>query len=575
MKIPATTRQKNVPPACCDDDGRDDGERGEQGLGAVARDERHRRRYLDGVYGDVARLLGAVDRNPFHRTFGCLDRQYWHYRTACFPSEMYQEGVLPLALAWAHPLPGNRWYGSERVRELAVAAIRFSARSCHGDGSCDDYYPYERALGAAVFSLQAAAGAYQLLGLNDQELLDWFRRRARWVMKNEESGRLANHHALAALGLWRVAQITGQEEFRLAALRRIEQILAWQDEEGWFDEYGGADPGYQTVTIDCLARLRAATGNGRLDDPLRRAVVFASHFLHPDGSYGGEYGSRGTCHFYPHGFELLAGQLPEAADLADGFLRSVELGTLACFHDDRLFAHRLGNRIEAYLDWSPTRAAGVDPPRDFAVHYPRAGLFAFRRGNRHTVVSTARGGVVKHFDAERCTTDAGLVIETGDGTVCVSQMHEHDRKVDVRLESDGRVRIAVSGSLHAARFETATPLKQSLLHAGMWGVGRWCRTAVRRLLQRRLITGRRRLPIRLERIIELRPGVPAVQVTDKIELASPALRVRRLAIGTDHQAAYVAACGVYQDSVLEPWTDLAEHVEGLNRTRRAVVVRRL
>jgi hypothetical protein len=539
-----------------------------------SRDPRKRDRYLDGVHDDIARLLGAVDRNPFRSTFGCLDRQYWHYRTACFPSEMYQEGVLPLALVYAHRLPGNRWCGCERVRELAVAAIRFSARSCHRDGSCDDYYPFERALGAAVFSLQAAARAYQLLGLDDKELLAWFGRRARWLMENEESGHLTNHHALAALGLWRVAEITGSQIFREAALKRMEQVLAWQDEEGWFEEYGGADPGYQTVTIDCLAKLRQATGSERLDDPLRRAVAFSSHFLHPDGSYAGEYGSRGTCHFYPHGFELLAEHLPEAADLADGFLQSVEQGTFAHFSDDRLFAHRLGNRIEAYLDWSRTRPPANVECRRLHKHFPNAGLFVYRDGNRHTVISTARGGIVKHFDGNRCVTDAGLVAETRDSTISVSQMHDRGRTVDVRIGSDGSVRIIVSGSLHAARFETATPLKQSVLHTGMWAAGRWCRTAVRRLLQRRLITGRSRFPIRLTRTIELTPGTPAVQVTDDIELMSPAVRVQRLAVGTDHQAAYVAACGVYQDSVLEPWTDLAAHVDELNRDRRVVIVRK-
>lgn len=543
------------------------------GTGLAHRDPRKRERYLDGVYEDVARLLGAIDRNPYRATYGCMDRQYWHYRTACFPSEMYQEGVLPLALVYAYQLPGNRWHGKDRVRELAVAGLRFSARSCHSDGSCDDYYPFERALGAAVFSLQAAAKAYRLLGLDDQELLAWFQRRAQWLLGNDESGKLTNHHALAALGLWRVAEITNNDAYRTASRQRIDQVLGWQDEEGWFDEYGGADPGYQTVTIDCLAKLRRATDDQRLDDAIRRAIGFARHFLHPDASYGGEYGSRGTCHFYPHGFELLAERLPESADLADGFLEAVERGTLAHFNDDRLFAHRLANRIEAYLDWSPTRPATVPKPQISVESMPGAGLFVFCGEERQTIVSTARGGIVKHFDGGRCATDAGLVVETRDGTVCVSQMHDRDRKVDVSTNPDGSTRITVSGSLHMSRFETATPLKQSILHTGMWTVGRWCRTVVRKLLQRRLITGRSRFPVRLTRTIELRHDSPMVRIADEIELTSPAVRVKQMAIGTDHQTAYVAACNIYQDSVLEPWTNLDEYVDRLNRDRRVVITR--
>jgi hypothetical protein len=70
-------------------------------------------------------------------------------------------------------------------------------------------------------------------------------------------------------------------------------------------------------------------------------------------------------------------------------------------------------------------------------------------------------------------------------------------------------------------------------------------------------------------------GTPgwALRVTDLIELYDPRLTVRRMAFGTDHQMAYVAASGVYQESVLRPWTDLAEKVEELNARRRVVVER--
>jgi hypothetical protein len=572
---------------------------------SVARDPALRGLYLSAALAEIPRLLGAIDRNPYRATYGCFDRAYWHYLTSSFPSEMYQEAVLPLALVYATNLPENRWFANPRVHELATAGIRFSARSSHADGSCDDYYPFERALGAAVFSLQANARAYQLLGLDDPELAAWLRRRADWVAGHDESGRLANHHALAALGLLRVAQITGNLRYRRAADARIDGLLTWQSDEGWFEEYGGADPGYQTLCIDCLAKIRRITGDGRLDEPLRRAVAFARLFLHPDDSYGGEYGSRGTFHFYPHGMELLAPENVEAAELADGFLRSLRLGNAAAFGDDRMVAHRLGNLIEAYLDWSPVQAAACAPDSEPVRYLPHAGLLVRRDRAAHTVVSLARGGVFKHFaPGKRTETDAGLILETTDGRIAVSQRHEparprtrrHEGKVAhtddsaliprrpsfVAHPSSRAARplssVRVARPLDWSRCETATPLKQALLHAGMCSVGRFCRTLVRRVLQRRLITGRRECPIRLTRSFELLPGgdasgCPTLRVEDTIELESPAVRVRRMAFGTDHQTAYVAASGVYQEGVLAPWVDLARHVDELNARRRVTIVR--
>ncbi len=46
-----------------------------------------------------------------------------------------------------------------------------------------------------------------------------------------------------------------------------------------------------------------------------------------------------------------------------------------------------------------------------------------------------------------------------------------------------------------------------------------------------------------------------------------------MSFGTDHQAAYVAASGVYQDAVLQPWQDLSEHVERLNCQQSVTLVR--
>jgi len=574
------------------------------------RDVSLRRLYLDTALADVPRLLGAIDRNPLRPTYGCLDREFWHYRTASFPSGMHQEGVLALALIYSTPAPGNRWYGEPRLRQWAAAGVAFAARSSHADGSCDDYYPFERALGAAVFSLQAAARTCRILGLCEPQLLDWLQRRADWVLKHDESGRLSNHHALAALGLWHVGQLPGLERFREAARQKLLDLLASQHEEGWFEEYGGADPGYQTLTIDCLAKLRREMADlpeaGPLDEALHRAVGFARWFLHPDGSFAGPYGSRGTSHFFPHGMELLSPSDPNAADLADGHLAALARGRQAHFSDDRLYVHRTANLLEAYRDWSPDR-----PEPDWAWNQPQtryfagAKLLADHRCDTQTIISAARGGVFRQFrPSQPVVTDVGLIVRTAEGRLAVSSLHDCRRPVEMTLEgrttgpqetassatdstgasaSVSGVSMTIDADLHWVRFETATPVKQALLHLGMTTVGRFCRTLVRKLLQRRVITGRRRAPIRLTRRLELRPSAgetpvgtapgPWLRVIDEIVLTDARTRVAALHFASDLEPVYVAASDVYQDSVLQPWTDLGDYVEPLNRDRRVTIVR--
>lgn len=520
----------------------------------------------------IPRMLCLVDRNPFHATYGCFDRNFWHYRTADFPSAMYQEAALPLALVYRHPMPGNRWHGNAQVRELAVAGIRFTARSSHRDGSCDDYYPFERALGAAVFSLQACTEAYRILQLCDGELLRFFRRRGDWLLGHDETGRLSNHQALAAVALYNTHRLTGERRFLDGAQARIERLLVWQSPEGWFPEYEGCDPGYLTLTIECLAKYHEATGERAVLESLGRALRFAAHFLHPDGSFGGEYGSRNSSHFFPHGMELLARHDALAAELADGCLKSLRDGTRAYYDDDRLYCHLAADYVQAYLhycprDHVPARAEGLGGDRrGSATHFfPHAQLWTRRDGDRLAIVSTAKGGVFRYYArGELVAADAGWVCEDEQGRVMVSQMLDERR---VESSSD---RVRVSGTMHFASHETAGPWKWLLLRTAMLTVGRFFRDPIRSLLQRRLILARRPAPVRFVR--ELRYG-PPLEVVDTIVLDDPHLKLRRLAIGTDHTSIYVAASNPYQPAALQSWTDLSSHLPTLNETRTLAIRR--
>lgn len=551
------------------------------GIGLQPRETTPRERYLDAALSAIPRILAAVDRNEFGPSYGCCDREYWHYRTAAFPSEMYQEAALPLALAYRHALPRGNWQGDARLAEAAVAILRFSARSAHADGSGDDYYPQERALGATVFSLQAAVEAYRLLELDDRELRTFLIRRARWVADHDESGRLTNHHALAALALWRTGQLFDDARLREAARERVRRVVAWQSSEGWWPEYDGADPGYQTVTIDCLAKLQREAEFDGLEASLRRGVEFCRPFQHLDGGYGGEYGSRGTRHFYPHGMELLAAKIPAAAELADGYLRALPTEAAAHWDDDRMYVHRVANLLEAYLDFSPRRAAcevADDGDSTDDRHFPAAGIFTIRTVREQFITSTARGGNFYYYrsDANGCESvnDSGLVVEFADGRLAVSQTHGASRDVQaVHAPGDGQLTsLVVSGPLHYVRFERATPMKQALLHFLAGSLGAAGRTVLRKLLQRRVIAARRPAPLRLTRTFQLGTSW---EVHDVVELTEPRIHVSRLAFSSDLQAAYTAATNVFHGGLRQPWHDLREFVERLNRERRVVIVREL
>jgi hypothetical protein len=512
--------------------------------------------------GQIPHILSLVDRHVLSPTYGCFDRSYWHYRTASFPSGMYEEFVLPLALVYRYPFPGGEmFHGRERLRELVAAGIRYGERSAHADGSCDDYFPYERALGATAFSLYAATESYLLLELNEPEFVSFFRKRGGWLMTHHESGRLSNHHALIVLGLHNLYRITKEARFQAACDQRLRTLLGWQDEEGWFPEYEGCDPGYLTATIDFLAKYYRSSRDSTVLEPLKRAILFASHFMHPDGSYGGEYGSRNTFLFFPHGFELAAGFLPEAVRTADRYLEGIENHHRVHLDDDRMCAHLTYNHLQAYLDFRrEVPQSGEALPREERRYWSSARLYVHREGDRFAVVSAAKGGVLRvHRGRDLVYADSGLVARLSDGTVVVSHLVDD---YDVNLLDQG---IQVGGRFGVARFRLPAPLTQALLHLGMLLLGRWSSDGVRALLQRMLIVGKKPHPMRFRRtlLMEEKP-----RLVDEIWLdkrGSGRAVVTELFAGTDHTSIYVAVSRSYQSSCLLPWKNLREHMESLHR----------
>jgi hypothetical protein len=515
------------------------------------------------------KLLGLVDRNRLSPTYGCFDRQYWHYKAADFPSGMAETGALPLALAFTHPFPGGeRYHRQPRLAELARAAVRFAARSAHRDGSCDDYFPYERALGATAFSLYALTETCLVLGARDADLLAFLARRADWLLAHDESGRLANHQALSALALYNTTLVTGAARFQHGAARRVERVLGWQSAEGWFWEYEGADPGYQSATVDFLAKYVAKSGERWLLEPLARAVDFCRHFVHPDGSYGGGYGSRNTYNVFPAGFELLAPDLPGAAAIAAALRAGIAAGRRAYADDDRIFFHWIWDYLHAFLHHHP--AAGSPPSLGARTrHFAEARLYVRDEPGRYAVVSLAKGGVLSVFaSGRRLYSDHGLIGRLDDGGLVVTQLVD-DYTVSVSEEA-----VVVEGRFGYVSSLLPTPWRQVAFRLFTLTVGRVASTLVRRLLQRLLIVGKRRAPLAFRRTIHF---TWPMRLVDEVWWADRARgrRLETLFAGTDHTAIYVATSQVFQESALQPWHDYGPHLEALAREGRLRVERLL
>jgi len=529
--------------------------------------------YLNEAMKYMPRLLHLLDTNEFHKTYGCFDREFWHYRRTDFPCGMNQEYVLALTLLYKNRFPHNPFYNNIRIRELILGSLDFTRRSSHRDGSCDSFYPYEHALGAVAFSLYACTEAYILMGQKDQGLEDFFKKRAQWLITHDEKGILANHYAIAATSLLNVFFITQEDRYLSASEERLRKVLSVQNREGWFMEYEGCDPGYLTVTIDFLAKYYKKRKTVWLIKPLLEAIQFCQFFVHPDGSYGGEYGSRGTCIFLPHGFEILRSEFMEANQVADKNIMGLQEGRAAIFDDDRIFCHLMYNYIQSYLEpnYDAENTVKGNPGVDFIKYFKEAGLYVRLLKPYYLVLGLGKGGTARLYkNKELIYSDTGFIGELASGIKVSSQVL--DRKREVSIDEN---KVSVRGSFYIFSHSLLSPFKNVVFRLFLITFGRLpgTRDFIRGILQRRLILFKKKVPISFNRCFEL--DKDGLKVTDTIAYDKDKRPLVRLKIASDHTCTNSAMANVYQGASLLPWIDITSRLKILNKEGRVIEERRI
>lgn len=530
----------------------------------------------------IPKILTLLDRNPHSPTYGCFDRNFWHYKIIDFPSGMAQEFVWPLALAYHTDIPDNPYYQQRAIRQWVEAGILYAARSAHPDGSCDDYFPYERAAGAAAFSLLACIESYKALELSSYEALRFFEARADWLAKSNESGRLANHQALIVLCLELLGRLLQTSKWESSKIQRLEKLLSWQSAEGWFWEYSGCDPGYHTLTISCLAQIYQLCPDEKLKTSLEKAVTLAVQLIHPDGSYGGEWGSRNTYNFFPHGFELVGSWLPLALSINDRFIKGLDNQLNSCYEDDHIIGHHTWNYLLAWRDYVSNRPETnqMDSMRGERVWLPEARLLIERSLNHSGGTATGmtelylavnKGGAFKLFrDGKLVASDTGFSVQAiVNGKIKNAVAHLIDT-YDCQL-NDGE--IIIQGSLGWAKQVQMTPLKLVMLRLVMLSLGRFFPNLIRKLLQGMLITGKQPAPFKFIRRLRLME-TGEWQAIDEL-VAKQWDNVRSLLIGVDQTSIYVVMSRTFQVGQLQPGLDLTTEVRTLKPSEALKVERML
>ena len=513
--------------------------------------------YGRAVLQHLPRMLSQIDRNPHSPTYGCCCRNHWHYRIEDIPNSQLQEVVLTLAGAYRLSGDWNPWTGSPQLLGWIEAVLLYWTKIQRPSGCFDEVYRGQDSYAATAFSTYCATEAtLQLRQALDPsvvaEVTQAAGRAVHWLGRTKEV--LANNQVAGAAGAaLNTAELTGNRQHEAVARQAVDFLVSRQTEEGWFNEYGGADIGYSTLTVDYLARIWKKAGWEEAGTMARRLVEFLTYFVHRDGTAGGVHGSRKTEYLIPHGLELLAPTHAPSRDLGSLLLRSL------AERPERSVLNRLDDRYLCYLSGFFMLAAGDAQPRDSAAialpavkahnrFFSESGLWSFANARYHLVANLRKGGVLRcDFHDGPSFQDSGLFV-TDDGGATHTTQAIHD---DAGAGLEG-ADASLQAPLVKVRHITVSPVKQVLFKAFNLAVPALLRRWVLDALRKRAVSSGEPLGATTRHI---RAEDTCIRVDDRVELPSGRFTLRSAAL--TERAFSFASSGFYHPAEEEHPSTLA------------------
>ena len=445
------------------------------------------------ILNSIPRLLSLQDRCFTSPSYGCFDKNFWHFKTADFPNAAAQMGSEVLARIWAWETKENSYYKNVQVLKWAKQGLIYLMNIQNRDGSFDEWYPTERGwAGPTGYVLHSLASGYVLLKETWKEeekekIKESIYKAARHLSKRDEGHILCNHIAMSLLALWDAWEIC-QESWILDSFHSYWKLFEKHTyPEGQSLEYDGVDLGYNMASLSFLARIHKRNGDKKIEEYAGKSCAFLKLFCYPDGSFGGRIGSRSTSHIYPFALEYWATLFPDASAMATFFQGYNPIPP--SMQDDRYLVYRLCDYIEAYNVTEKKKEPSILPfkqKENKTYFFSHAGIQVKKTSKYYFVCNVKKGGVFYLYNLKNhhpVIIDGGII-----STTMSSQTQSRFWKTDM-----GEDHCSTEGSLFKIPHQYFNPLSFILFRLSniLLGSTRTLSFIIKAIIRHILITGTR------------------------------------------------------------------------------------
>ncbi len=350
----------------------------------------------------IPRIFSSLDTNPLSPTYGCFDKAYWWYKTKDFPCARVQEAVLALGLLYTK----DASYHTPSIKALIEAALHFTLKIQHANGSFDEWYPREQSYCATAFVTYALSETLILLKkdispLLQKKVISHLEKSYSFFLNQHED--IANQVAGSLAALYNLFLLTQKTQYKQAAEKKLLILQSLFHVEGWFREYCGADLGYQTITLEFLADYAAKSKDKKAHVLLNKGGKFLAHFV---PLFGGIYGSRNTRLCFPYGL-LQCAKITKNTEILPLVQQEIKNPFLQSM-DERYALIYCISYVKIMSEKIPQEKTTVTTGWHI---FPAAGLAVYCDKKKCLVVNGSKGGVFECSQPRY--TDSGIFLKKG------------------------------------------------------------------------------------------------------------------------------------------------------------------
>lgn len=496
--------------------------------------------YLKKLLPEIPRLLGLLDKNFQSPTFGCFDRNFWHYNITDFACARFQEAVLTLALLYNLNDPENIYFQDNKILSFIKGGIDFWCKIQKNDGSFEEWYPNEHSFVATAFSTYAISETLIILKekLDTDKVIKHLKKAGEFLLSHEDFS-ASNQVAGSIISLYNIYLLTSDERFKKGALMKLKKLEEIQKEEGWFPEYQGPDIGYLSLAIDYLSKYHEKTMNEKVQHMITKAINFLVYFSHPDLSFGGEYASRNTKYIIPSGIEYSAKWNDSARRILYSLRKALqeEKGIGPFNLDDRYLAYIGYTYLQAHQNFYNGELKSPIYEEKFSQYFPESGIFIESNENFYIVGNLKKQGVFR-IDFKKTNfslKDSGPIVYTK-GKI-YSPFLNPGSKI---YSQDCYI---TEGYLLKIPFNKMTPLKNILLRLFQITFGRNKKISflIKNILRGMLISYKKGGPIFLKRKIKVMEDKFVIEE----EINSPYI-IDKIGIGVENPYIFIPSSRYFQ-----------------------------